>query len=88
MSDPLPFKKPLPASSWLATAVGAAALGALAIGALSIGRMAIGRLAIGRLKVGRLEVDELAVRRLNVLPDLTPERPRLARSTRRLRHKA
>jgi hypothetical protein len=88
MSEPLPFKKPLPASSWLATAVGAAALGALAIGALSIGRMAIGRLAVGRLKVGKLEVDELSVRKLSLLPGATPERPRLARRAPRSRRKA
>jgi hypothetical protein len=89
MSEPLPFKKPpLPTSSWLATAVGAAALGALAIGAISIGSLAIGRLAVGRLKIRKLEVDELSVRRFNVLPDLRVRPPRLAARARPRRHRA
>jgi hypothetical protein len=89
MSEPLPFKKPpLPTSSWRATAVGLAALGALAIGAISIGSLAIGRLAIGRLKIRKLEVDELSVRRLNLLPDLKPRPPRLARRARPRRRRA
>jgi hypothetical protein len=69
MNEPIVSKTPLPASAWIAAAVGLTAVGALAIGAVSLGALAIGSLAVGKARFRRLQIDDLVVRRLHILED-------------------